>query len=87
MCIQGQTLRSLGSCAPSTALCVVQVRRRHRLGTVVTPYHIREAAKHLGLGAEDVRECVQELGGTVWDEDDDQVGNILFSSDGPTEVG
>lgn len=55
----------------------VQVRRRHRLGTVVTPYHIREAAEHLGLGMEDVRECVQEVGGTVWDEDDDQVKSRL----------
>lgn len=41
----------------------------------MTPYHIREAAEHLGLGMEDVRECVHELGGTVWDEDDDQVNN------------
>lgn len=43
----------------------------------MTPYHIREAAEHLGLGMEDVRQCVQELGGTVWDEDDDQVNNRL----------
>lgn len=41
----------------------------------MTPYHIREAADHLGLGMEDVRECVHELGGTVWDEDDDEVSN------------
>jgi len=57
----------------SRALCIVQVRQRHRLGTVVTPYHIREAGEYFGLAEEDVRECVQELGGTVWEEDDDQV--------------
>eukprot|EP00752_Nemacystus_decipiens_P003513 g3241.t2 len=51
---------------------LLEVRQRHRLGTVVTPYHIREAGDHLGLGIEDVHECVQELGGTVWYEDDDQ---------------
>lgn len=64
------------STAP-TVVFVVQVRQRHRLGTVVTPYHIREAADHLGLGMEDVRECVQELGGTVWDDGDDQVNKVL----------
>lgn len=41
----------------------------------MTPYHIREAGEHLGLDEEDVRECVQELGGTVWDEGDDQVSD------------
>lgn len=55
------------------ALCVHQVRQRHRRGTVVTPYHIREASDYFGLDEKDVRECVQELGGTIWEEDDDQV--------------
>ena len=75
---QGLALWGIGSYPlHSTVVFVVQVRQRHRLGTVVTPYHIREAANHLGLGMEDVRECVQELGGTVWDDDDDQVNKVL----------
>lgn len=45
-----------------------KVRQRHRSGTVVTPYHIHEASTHLGLDEEDVRDCVHELGGTVWEE-------------------
>ena len=61
----------------STVVYFVQVRRRHQLGTVVTPYHIREAATHLGMNKEDVRECVQELGGTVWEEDNNQVNRRL----------
>ncbi len=63
-------------------LCIVQVRQRHRLGTVVTPYHIREAGEYFGLDEKDVRECVQELGGTVWEEDDDQVRRVGPSSGG-----
>lgn len=54
-----------------------QVRRRHRSGTVVTPYHVREASEHLGLEEDDVRECIHELGGTVWESDvDDGIGEV-----------
>ncbi|CAB1112580.1 unnamed protein product [Ectocarpus sp. CCAP 1310/34] len=50
---------------------LLEVRRRHRSGTVVTPYHLREASEHLGLEEGDVRECIHELGGTVWEGDVD----------------
>ncbi|CAM9189791.1 unnamed protein product, partial [Ectocarpus fasciculatus] len=54
---------------------LLEVRRRHRSGTVVTPYHVREASEHLGLEEGDVRECIHELGGTVWEGDvDDGIG-------------
>ncbi|CAM9796170.1 unnamed protein product, partial [Ectocarpus sp. 12 AP-2014] len=54
---------------------LLEVRRRHRSGTVVTPYHVREASEHLGLEEDDVRECIHELGGTVWEGDvDDGIG-------------
>ncbi|CAM9318219.1 unnamed protein product [Ectocarpus sp. 12 AP-2014] len=56
---------------------LLEVRRRHRSGTVVTPYHVREASEHLGLEEGDVRECIHELGGTVWEGDvDGGVGEV-----------
>ena len=60
--------------------CHEQVRKRHRSGTVVTPYHLRAASEHLGLAECDLRECLREAGGVVWEDgsaEDDQVKQVL----------
>ena len=47
-----------------------QVRRRQRCSTVITPYHLRQASERLGVAEEDVRHCVRDLGGTIWDDEE-----------------
>lgn len=53
-----------------------QVRKRQRSATVVTPYHVRLARDGLGLLEDDVRDCVRELGGTVWDDAAPEAGEV-----------
>lgn len=63
------------------------MRRRVQSATVVTPYHLHAAGEHLGLAEADVRECLRELGGVVWEgdavdgDDDDEVCGIVTVDD------